>query len=234
MDIIGTTEISYEIEQMLKEADEFLILVTPYLKLNQRLKVKLADAFYNVDNVFVLYRENQNDISEIQWFENFENVELFSIQNLHSKIYTNEKTAIIASMNLYEYSQINNHEIGVKLDFNIDDKAYKRCLDEVRIIAETKYSEQELISFHKTIDAAQDYSMGRLFNELTSEYSFKNFRSGSRSQRLYEFLSDKARQITNFAKDELYQDDTAILRATNLGKRRYELLEKELAKFTNK
>ncbi len=233
MNIIGTTEISYEIEQMLKDAEKFLILVTPYLKLNQRLKVKISDAFQNIDDVFVLYRDNQNDDSDIQWFTNFKNVEVFSIKNLHSKIYLNENSAIISSMNLYEYSQINNHEIGVKLDFKTNTDEYKRCLDEIRIISETEYTNEDLINFQSIFDIAKDFSMRRLFNELTSQYSFKNFKSGSHSQRLYEFISDEARKITRFEKNELYQNETAILRCTNLGRERYKLLQKELKKIAN-
>ncbi|MBS9767740.1 MAG: phospholipase D family protein [Flavobacteriaceae bacterium] len=234
MEILGTTEISYEIEQMLKEPKEFLILVTPYLKLNQRLKVKLADAFHRLEKVFVLYRDNQNDISEIEWFKEFAKVELFAVQNLHSKIYINEKTAIIASMNLYEYSQINNHEIGVKFDLNSDKKEYERCLDEVRIIVETEYSKDDLIEFYNAIHSVKDYSMRKLFFELTNQYSFENFNIGSRSQRLYEFISDKSREIMDFTKDELWKDGSLILRDANLGKKRYELLKKELSKFAKK
>ncbi len=34
-------------------------------------------------------------------------------QNLHAKCYLNEKAAIITSMNLYDFSQVNNNEMGV-------------------------------------------------------------------------------------------------------------------------
>lgn len=228
MKIIGTTEISYEIEQILNNAEKHLILVTPYLKLNQRLKVRLSDAFKRVDNVFILHRDKELNFNESKWLKSFKNVNIFPIKNLHSKIYINEEIALISSMNLYEYSQINNHEIGVKLEYNDDNENYKDTLNEVRIILESEYSNH---NFQEIIESTEDYSMRRLFWKLNDKYSFKNYNSGS--QYLYEFISDKAREIVDFEKNELYQDGTAVLRATELGKERYQKLEKELKKLSN-
>lgn len=36
-----------------------------------------------------------------------------NIPQLHAKLYMNEKMAVISSMNLYEFSQVNNEELGV-------------------------------------------------------------------------------------------------------------------------
>lgn len=175
-----------------------------------------------------LHREKELNFNESKWLKSFKNVNIFSIRNLHSKIYINDKIALISSMNLYEYSQINNHEIGVKLDYLNDNENYKDTLNEVRIILESEHSNH---NFQDIIDSTEDYSMRRLFFNLNKKYSFKNYSSGS--QYLYEFISNKAREIVDFEKDELYQDGTAILRATELGKARYQKLEKELKKLSN-
>ena len=39
--------------------------------------------------------------------------QIASIKNPHAKLYMNEEFAVISSMNLYEYSQVNNGELGV-------------------------------------------------------------------------------------------------------------------------
>ncbi len=67
-------------------------------------------------------------------------------QNLHAKCYLNERYAIITSMNLYDFSQINNNEMGVIFDRDQEQKLYRdtyeeaQCLirisDEVRLAAE--------------------------------------------------------------------------------------------------
>ena len=228
MKIIGTTEISYEIEQILSRSEEYLILVTPYLKLNQRLKVKLSDAFKKEFRIYIIHRKNELKSNDANWLNSFNNVRLFPIQNLHSKIYVNEESVIISSMNLYEYSQINNHEIGVKIDSKEDDIEYKDTLNEIRIILESEHP-QSYHKFDEIIETLEDYSMGRLYYELNSKYRFVY-----KDQTLYEYLSTKSREIVEFNNDELYQDRTAILKATQLGKERFNILEKELKKLVKK
>jgi phosphatidylserine/phosphatidylglycerophosphate/cardiolipin synthase-like enzyme len=226
--VIGTTKISYEIEEILDSAEKYLILVSPYLKLNQRLKVRLSDAFKKVDNVYLIYRENELKDRELLWLESFKNLKLFSIKNLHAKIYLNQDFALISSMNLYEYSQINNHEIAVKFEFREDQKEYKDTLNEIRIMLESEHNDN---SFNGIMESIEDDSMGRLFWVLSDNYSFKNYRSGS--QNLYEYISDQARRLVNFKEYELYQDKTAVLRATDLGKERFELLKNKLKVIAN-
>lgn len=228
MKVIGTTKISYEIEQILDTSNDYLVLVSPYLKLNQRLKVRLADAFKKVDDVFLLYRENELKYQELNWLKSFSNVKMFAIKNLHAKIYLNQEYALISSMNLYEYSQINNHEIAVVIDRWDDSEAYEDTLDEIRIILASQYKDT---GFEVVLENIQDYSMGTLFYKLNNKYTFKSYNRSSRV--LYEFISDRARELTNFKESELYQDQTAILRATDLGKERYKFLEEKLKQFAN-
>ena len=114
MRIHGTTELSYQIEQLIKEDSEFVIFVSPYLKLTKRLKAKMSAAFDEINQVVFLYRENELNRSEQEWLETHSNVELIPIENLHAKIYLNEHRCLMTSMNLYEYSQVNNHEIGIE------------------------------------------------------------------------------------------------------------------------
>lgn len=230
MKVIGTTEISFEIENILKNAENFLIMVSPYFKLNQRLKVRLSDAFKSVDQVYILHRENELKYNDSKWLKTFNNINIFSIKNLHSKIYINEETALISSMNLYEYSQINNHEIGVKIDCDYDIEEFKDTLNEVRVILESGTFELNK-KFSEIIESTIDYSMGKLYSDLSYKYRFKH--SKIDNQTLYEFLCNKSRELVDFKDYELYQDKTAILRSTQLGKEKYEFLEKELIKLAD-
>ena len=228
MKILGTTKISYEIEEILDSANKYLILVSPYLKLNNRLKVRLSDAFKKAETIYLIYRENELKNHDLIWLKSFDNINLFSIKNLHSKIYLNQDFAIISSMNLYEYSQINNHEIGVKFAFNEDRNEYIDTLNEIRVMLESEYEDE---NFFKIIEHFEDFSMGKLFWELSEKYSFRHYNSGS--PKLYQFLCDKAREITDFNDYELYQDKTAILRAADIGKERYEKLKQALIELAN-
>ena len=45
--ILGTTELSYHIERVFKESNIFLIIVSPYLKINNRIKFILQQSILN-------------------------------------------------------------------------------------------------------------------------------------------------------------------------------------------
>ena len=45
--------------------------------------------------------------------------------NLHAKCYLSETSALVTSMNLYEFSQVNNHEMGISLT-KAEDPALRR------------------------------------------------------------------------------------------------------------
>jgi hypothetical protein len=72
-------------------------------------------------------------------------------KNLHAKCYLNEELCIITSLNLYEFSQVNNNEMGVLIRRADDPALYKeayeeaqriiRISDEVRISLERVKSE---------------------------------------------------------------------------------------------
>jgi len=74
LEILGTTKISYEIERILDESENYLILVSPYLKLNQRLKVRLSDSFKRTEKSFILYRENELKKEDFDLIERHYNI----------------------------------------------------------------------------------------------------------------------------------------------------------------
>lgn len=48
-----------------------------------------------------------------QKLKSIDNLNLMNHPNVHAKCHYNENYLLIASMNLYEYSEINNREMGV-------------------------------------------------------------------------------------------------------------------------
>lgn len=220
--ILGTTEISYEIERMVDESFKFLFVVSPYLKLTDRVKGKLAECFARAENCFFVFRENELRREEQVWIESYGNVNLIPVKNLHAKIYLNENRCLITSMNLYEYSQINNHEIGVEIDCREDKKNYLQVLMEVVSITKTADVQGQI---QKVLEPYLDFTAGSLFNKLRKiSSSYRSYSSGD----LYIKFSDDARKVVEIADSELYQDKSAILRGANLGKERYNVLLREL------
>jgi hypothetical protein len=226
LEVIGTTKINSEIDNILDGAEKYLVLVSPYLKISKRLKVRLTDTLSKVDKAHIIYRENSLSKEEYSWLNSFSDLKLTPINNLHAKIYFNERTMLISSMNLYEYSQINNHEIGVLLDRHEDEFDFIDVVKEVRVIVESEGKGHFLFEILESLGV---YTMRNLFWSLIDEDSVDVFNFNEKE--LYIFICNEARKRVKFTDRELYKDKTAILRATNLGKKRYEYLQKELSKL---
>jgi predicted rRNA methylase YqxC with S4 and FtsJ domains len=116
---ISTTEISYHIEKIIKESKFFLVLISPYFKVHERLqKLLIKKSAYT--SITIVYGKEELNKSEWYWIEKLKEKNIHFEKNLHGKIYLNEEYALITSMNLYEYSQVNNIEYGVLLNKNDD------------------------------------------------------------------------------------------------------------------
>lgn len=68
-------------------------------------------------------------------------------KNLHAKCYLNEESCIITSLNLYEFSQINNNEMGVFLSRQADAEVYRDAYEEAQRII--RISDEIRISLEK-------------------------------------------------------------------------------------
>lgn len=68
-------------------------------------------------------------------------------KDLHAKCYLNEREAIITSMNLYEFSQINNNEMGVYVEKETDPELYKDICDEAQRLI--RISDEIIVSIEK-------------------------------------------------------------------------------------
>ena len=56
------------------------------------------------------------------------------VENLHAKCYINEESMVITSMNMYEYSENNNWEMGILIRKQDDAKVFEEAIREVESI----------------------------------------------------------------------------------------------------
>jgi phosphatidylserine/phosphatidylglycerophosphate/cardiolipin synthase-like enzyme len=108
---------------LIKNADEYLFLISPYIKLHSRikdqLKLKRSLAELQIIIVFGKSEDGQsNRISEedLTFLKEFPNIQIRYEKSLHAKYYASEDGALITSLNLYDFSQNNNIEVGVWMD----------------------------------------------------------------------------------------------------------------------
>ena len=122
---LDTTGVSYHLQQIINQAQDTLILISPYLKINERLRQSLDDKDRMKIDIRVVYGKNDLQPDQINWLRSLKFVRTSFCENLHAKCYLNEREAIITSMNLYEFSQVNNQEMGISIFKAEDPQLYE-------------------------------------------------------------------------------------------------------------
>jgi hypothetical protein len=131
---LNTSATNYFLEELIKGASERLILISPFLKLNDRVKELLEDKNRLKIDVRIVYGKNELHPDEINWLQKLSFIRTSFCKNLHAKCYLNEESCIITSLNLYEFSQVNNNEMGVFLSRSQDGELYREAYEEAQRI----------------------------------------------------------------------------------------------------
>ena len=147
---LSTTGTNYHLEELIKSASDRLILISPFLKLNDRMKELLADKNRLKIDVRIVYGKSELQPQEIEWLRGLTYIRTSFCKNLHAKCYMNEEMCIITSLNLYEFSQVNNNEMGILIQRSDDGQLYKDAYEEaqriIRISDEVRISLERVTS----------------------------------------------------------------------------------------
>lgn len=112
MNYINPHEISGKILTLIEEAENELIIVSPYIKIRSwtRMVRALQKAVRNEVKITFVLRKNAEQ-KKLFYIEEL-GIKVILIDDLHAKLYINDSSAIVTSHNLYYYSHINSLEIG--------------------------------------------------------------------------------------------------------------------------
>jgi len=136
---INTRKAVSEIEDLIRNAGERLILISPYLRLSKDFR-ELLSYRNNKDKITtVIFGKQELNPDEMKFLQNLRFVILKYNEDLHAKCYVNDDKMIITSLNLYGFSMANNKEMGVLIDKNdnADIQLFNDAMEEVRFIEET-------------------------------------------------------------------------------------------------
>ncbi len=131
---LNTSGTNFFLEELIKNAKERLILISPYLRLNDRIKELLEDKDRLKIDIRIVYGKSDLHPDEIKWLQKLDYVRLSFCKNLHAKCYLNESECIISSLNLYEFSQVNNNEMGILIRKYEDNDVFKEAYEEAQRI----------------------------------------------------------------------------------------------------
>lgn len=113
-------ELEDKLTDIIWNAKKYIIIVSPFIKLDDYVKNILEKVKTHHDiKFYLLFGKNENSrnrsISEVdfRYFTEFKNITILYNKDLHAKHYCNESEGLITSLNLYDYSMINNVEYGV-------------------------------------------------------------------------------------------------------------------------
>ena len=127
---LTTTGVSYRLEEIIKGARERLVIISPFLRINERIKELLADKDRMKIDVRVIYGKSELRPEENNWLDSMDSIRTSICNNLHAKCYLNENEALLTSMNLYEFSQVNNNEMGILITRDEEPDLYREIWEE--------------------------------------------------------------------------------------------------------
>ena len=146
---ITENELNSALSYIFEDAEKELIIISPYIKLHDRYKSILKTKLDLPKlKIVIVFGKNEKDKSkslnmeDFDFLKQFPNVEIRYEKRLHAKLYANEKEVIITSMNLYNYSQDTNIELGViskVSDKNVGGNAigyFERVINQAELIFE--------------------------------------------------------------------------------------------------
>ena len=210
---LNTSGTNFFLEELIKNAKKRLILISPYLRLNDRIKELLEDKDRLKIDIRIVYGKSDLHPDEIKWMQKLDYVRVSFCKNLHAKCYINESECIISSLNLYEFSQVNNNEMGILVRKYEDNEVFKdayeeaqriiRISDEVRItldevkaeaspVLEIKESEEEII-FTKLTTAKLAAKVGIKTPDLLEKLVNKGYLNLTENGK--HFLTDSGKAI---------------------------------------
>lgn len=132
MEFLTTKGIAASIEKIIRTARERIVIISPYIKVDKTYIERLHEADRNNIQIYIVFGKKDMADFEKDKFQNFRNLKIYFLENLHAKCYMNENSALITSMNLYGYSEENNREMGLFINrsdnYNLYDDMKGECL----------------------------------------------------------------------------------------------------------
>lgn len=207
--IVSTIGSSHRIEQVISEAREHIVIVTPYLKITAPLLSRLMQADKRGVKILLIYGKNEISKEQKEKLKSFQNLNLYYLNDLHAKCYLNESSGLLSSMNLYEYSQVNNWELGIS--FDQDDTIIKdQLLGEIELMFDS--AEPKIENFKRFTLVKKRYAE-RLAEFLNNHFETDKFKYEKEAEEFFDEYYEEITAIGFPNKNiniELSQDGTRI------------------------
>ncbi|MCB1059077.1 MAG: hypothetical protein KDB65_02490 [Calditrichaeota bacterium] len=108
------------------KAKDKVYLVSPYLQFNTNLEDVLDKAAKEGVDVRLIYRKGYELKAEDRKYLATSKIDFRCLEHLHAKLYVSDFTALVTSLNLYNYSDKESRELGILIK---DSKSVRSLFD---------------------------------------------------------------------------------------------------------
>jgi len=226
---LTTSQITAEIVEIIKQAEGELTLITPYLKLAQIFYDRLIEADNRNVDIKLIYGKKEINPGDLEQIKKLKHLGLYFCKNLHAKCYFNENLMVITSMNLLEFSQTNNREMGVQIKLEEGDKElFYQAKQEADYIIKSSIVKIDTINLEKNEpDIILNEEEQKLFSLL------KSFRTkASEKENVAAFRVFHNRELMQIAQQRP-KTKGALLNIKGIAAKKYEKYGEDLLKIVN-
>ena len=133
VEVFTDDQITSRVLDILRNAKKHVTLVSPYNKFWTHLRNELQRTVARDVRVDFIYRNGERS-EDTDWLEDL-GVRVHAVQNLHAKIYLNESSVLVTSMNLLESSSKNSMEICISIRDKNEQKDVREYVKTLLLIA---------------------------------------------------------------------------------------------------
>jgi len=138
-EFLTTRGTSSAIEKIINDAKDRLVLISPFVKIPDTLFQNLKVADRKPVKITLVYGKGELKPDVKNQLKQLNNLSLRFLKELHAKCFFNEECMVITSMNLYDFSEINNKEMGVLVTVKDDPDVFEKAREEAdRIVDSAK------------------------------------------------------------------------------------------------
>ncbi len=172
---LNTSKASAEIEEIISKTKSKVVLISPYIKIPELLLARLKWIDGKGIKIVVVCRKGDLKPDVRSDLKQLKNLELRFDDNLHAKCFYNEESMVIGSLNLYDYSQQNNREMGILLSLKDDHNVFNEARNEAEFIVSNAEKDKLIIRsvFSEVVKGAKS-----ILDSATEDNSSKTRQKG--------------------------------------------------------
>jgi phosphatidylserine/phosphatidylglycerophosphate/cardiolipin synthase-like enzyme len=131
---LNTSKAYAAIEDIISKASNRVVLISPYLQIPETLLKRLKYIDGKGIKIIVVCKKDDLKADVRSDLKQLKKLELRFDEHLHAKCFYNEESMVITSLNLYEYSQQHNREMGILLSLKDDPDVFNEARNEAEFI----------------------------------------------------------------------------------------------------